>query len=224
MTLPAGTGTAPNQLPPALFPPGQPNVSEVPIVRWIGDFRNPYKAAPMTPIAQPGEVVAVQGPALSQYYYVVWVEGFPGGDTFVHDFGPIAAGQSIVQQEITEVQVNDDSIGQWRFDVLDDFRLQLFQNAQQQRWAARNVSGAIDVFNKVQDPWLSATTLFNLSNQKNIFGAAVNRTNGALGSARVKCWGFRLRVALLTEGQDYEKGGTPDRIVAWLPANGRPST
>lgn len=70
-----------------------------------------------------------------KYYRVVFLEGLP---LIEHDFGATSSGDELRNQEITEIYLGDNELGQYRMMVVDNLKVYVKQPSGIGKWLTRN--------------------------------------------------------------------------------------
>ncbi len=107
--------------------------------------------------------------------------------------GAIAAGTTAPKANITNLDLEENEFGQWRFFPLDNMMLQLFNPAGVSKWQLKNVQVGIDKNIIYRDPTLVTTEFFSYEDRRPAM-TCTNFSGYALIPARVIGWGYRFHV------------------------------
>jgi len=127
------------------------------------------------------------------------------------DFGAINAGGFATSPRITEatvvpnkvvltrvLEMPDLQLAQWRFRVLDDIQIKLFQPTARAVWVLKTQELWLDKRIEQIDPTLQGTEFYQFENREIAFQVR-NPTEEAINLSRVLLRGWRLRLEKLPE-------------------------
>jgi len=134
-------------------------------------------------------------------YKVVWLEPIP---LLIHDFGSIAAGKAKDKVKVETLKMPKSELGHFRFKVLDDVEVELYQPKATARFATVTEVGKVDfrAFGEVF-VWEDAVPYMTVRNP----------TRYDLPMSRVAFSGYRLQLERLPE--------VPP-VYAFAPISGKP--
>jgi hypothetical protein len=170
-----------------------------------------YKAGPIQPVCQAGDMVGIWASNVWIFGKVTLVEGIPYGSPLMYNLGAIAAGASTAPAQLTNLAMNDYEFGQWRMRVLDDFAAELSLGRANKRYSTKTVNSKVTLFTNLMDKYSSQTEFF-VNEDNYAFVAGYNETAYALSISRVAFWGFRYAYELQPQyfiGQSGKASNVP---------------
>ena len=156
---------------------------------YNGIFKNE-----LSPIAKYGENLYLI--PLKEYYRVIYVYPLPGE---THDFGALIAGASTTSYtQVTDMNMSEDELAQWRVKLLDDISIQVKQKQGVGHYITKDVMESL----------VPGTAIY--SNNGNMFEMYVfedeapwmsvtNNTNYTIKKSRIFFEGFRYILEKITE-------------------------
>jgi hypothetical protein len=132
--------------------------------------------------------------------------------------GALAAQTQGAKQNITNMDLNDDEFGQWRFYPIDPAAIRLFVPSGVGKWQLKNLQISITPDIIYRDPTLVSTE-FNTWEDERPSMDAQNYSDYALTAVRIMALGYRFQVeevdeATLAKLKNGEIFATPIRCAA----------
>jgi len=197
-----------------------------------------YDSAPMQPIAKIKDNLSIWTLGKWQHFRVDYLEPLAPGPAMVVDTvasngaTSIAANGTINHQIVTILQLNDSEFLHIRFRPLDPVEGLIWEQAGQQKFAARNVHTRVDMSVSDLDPYWATTTFFVFGINRDMNLETRNPPGYALPQARFQFWGNRMiltqhpksndaAVQRKLEQGDLEVVRATIGVTTWLPAEGR---
>jgi len=146
-----------------------------------------------------------------KYFQVAFIEPLPPSEDLIKDFGAIAAGGSVSATDVTELELYENQIGQYRYFPLDDIMITVTQPRAITRYSIKAKKVRVSMLSEVYDPSLRSTELYVFEDD---YPQMAIENNGpiAVTQSRVQFFGYRIVGDPLPE--------KPDK-VAFVTASGR---
>jgi len=146
------------------------------------------------PIALPGENLVIL-PEMKAFK-VEYVEQIPA---FIIDFGPIAAGAEIRDRKLSEVEMFENEIGQFRIYFIDNIALRNWRQPYGAgRFFMKNVTPQLDnTFQTIDYVHFSQFTEFFVYKDQVPYVDVVNISGTNLSASRIKLFGYKYVVTPL---------------------------
>lgn len=125
-----------------------------------------------------------------QHFVLRYAEPMPSETPMIKDFGALAKDGTVTEQEIDMLEMKDNELGQFRFEVLDDILIKVAQPSAAARHSIKNTRAQVGMMTKVKDPELKSTEFFVFENN-NVYFEEV-KARAALAKTRVLFFGYRL--------------------------------
>jgi len=146
-----------------------------------------------SPVARVGENLFLI--PLNRYVTIKYIEPIPGK---IIDFGSLDAGESTPTTELTDMEMPEDEIGQYRIKVLDDITVTVYQKRGVGRFSTKNVLYPITPDSDTLSSHANSTEIFVYGDD----APWVQVTNsGTVPILKSRIWiqGFRYVVETLEE-------------------------
>ena len=159
-----------------------------------------YRPGPIEPIVLPGEYILAQFLNNYQLYQAVFIEPLPPSpqtaiDLLANQSGGLGSLQSTnFVNSATQLDMFNGDLGQFRWFVLDDARVQIYQPGQVARYQTRNAQLSIDPFAHKLFPDDELTETYVFGNERPYF-VVTNPTASTITMCRIIPYGFRLVLA-----------------------------
>ena len=142
------------------------------------------------PVARIGENLLVLPKEKYGYYKVTAIEPIP---IIIKDFGAINAESESKDTAITEVELNEDEIGQFRFIPLDDIEVEIKQPLANARGFTKTVVTRVSKLSAQLDPTLKHTEVFTIEDEK-LYFKIKNPSKSNISRSRVAIFGWKFKV------------------------------
>ena len=189
-----------------------------------------YKASDaMEPIALLDDYVKIIGYRETIYRKVDFYEAIPPFQCI--DFqaavpagplaaaAPLAAATTGAQAQLTNLDLQDDEFGQWRWFPLDPAQIQLFLPNGVAKWQLKNLQIGLDRAIIYRDPLLISSEMYSWQDERPSM-RPINYSGYALTAIRIIAFGFRFHTTNLFAETRTES----DKILAQLKAGNLPCT
>lgn len=164
-------------------------------------YHDPYFPGPITPCVKTGQNLGVYTQGAFKFYRVLHIEGIPASRTTTQNLGALAAATSSNQTEITVSNSPEGGLLHLRFRPVDDIELQVAQVQANRKFSADTVISRVMLHSCSGDPYWSATTVFVLGRNRQIYIIATNPSDYAINQSRIITWGFKYVLDPLTPEQ-----------------------
>lgn len=148
------------------------------------------------------------------YFKAIYIEPLPPSEDLILDFGAIANGGSVKDQEIDLLEMKTDELGQFRFEPLDNIKIKVAQPTGAARFTIKNKVVRVSQLSCARDPSLKHTEVFVFENNNIWFTEVVNDSGADLPASRVQFYGYRYMLEKLTS--------KPEKLT-YVVATGKPS-
>ena len=142
------------------------------------------------PVALPNEKICLLPD--KKYYRVVYVEQLP---VVEKDFGAITAGNTLTDQEITELQMNKNELVQVRIEIVDDIEITVKQPKSVTRFTTKTTTFKINKYVSLTN----LSEIFSFEDTPKIYFDVKNISGGDLSQSRIRFYGFKYVLEPLTE-------------------------
>lgn len=173
----------------------------------IVNVQGPLLPGPIAPVARLGERVVVKRVQSYYMYDVMMTESLPKGGSLVVNLlanaqptvATIAAGVTVSTIPMqTPMEMDGYEMGQWRFRLLDDFQIRVYEPISLPRFVVKNARATISKWGQVSDPDDHQTELFVWQDEWPGFDV-INPTAFTLATCRIALYGYRYRMKRTTQ-------------------------
>ncbi|MDD5510850.1 MAG: hypothetical protein PHI12_08570 [Dehalococcoidales bacterium] len=202
------------------------------------DFmRRAYKASDaMEPVALLDDFVRVITNGQEYFGKVDFFEAIPPFQCIdfcaVPPWGPLAvatpmpAATSPGKYNVTNLDLDDDEFGQWRWFPLDNIQVGLYLPSGVAKWSLKNIQGALDRAIVYRDPLLVSTEFYSWEDQRPAM-QPTNFSGYVQNAARIVAFGYRYHISQIKVGNplytNLLNGNTPCTPVICKGFIGQPS-
>ena len=147
---------------------------------------------------------------LNKYFKVSYIEGIP---LLEHDFGDFTAGETKSDQEVTEVYLEDDEIGQYRFVPITAgvHIVGLKQPKGRPKWVTKTARAKLTNIRDYADTLVETLQLTEVYQYKDTgFSVDVYSTN-AVSAAIVRFYGIRFKLVEIKKPEVFKTIWTEGR-------------
>jgi len=143
------------------------------------------------PIRKINEYISVWYDSKWHHFNIIYIEPLPPSYDTIKDFGSISNGSSLSNQKLDLIELDDLELGQFRFKVLDDIQVTVFQPKASKRFAIKNTTIRVDKLSQLYDPDLEFSEIF-VYKDKYPYVDVENNSGEDLSKTRIIFFGYRF--------------------------------
>jgi hypothetical protein len=129
--------------------------------------------------------------AIPPFQWIDFAAAAPWGPLTVA--AAIAAGTTAPKANVTNLDLEENEFGQWRFFPLDNINIQLFNPGGVAKWQLKNIQVGVDKNIIYRDPTLCTTEFFSYEDRRPAM-VCTNFSAYAKTAARIIGWGYRFHM------------------------------
>ena len=145
------------------------------------------------PVVKPRENVRLVPPPerdTREYFQVQYIEPVY---VYIHNFGTLAAGQKTNITEISDLDLYENELGQWRLLLLDDVEVTVRQPRGVERGTTKVVSTKVTPHLILIDRSLKSTEIYTFEDKYRVYLVVENPTNYTI-TPRILFFGWKFRL------------------------------